>query len=273
MIMNSLINAGVLTAPVLKTTTKFPNMIIKDSFPIKNKYGDKLRVLNSSIGTPKLSAKTLERIKIHYGFKVKRDKFISKGIFKGSPLFYLSMVERLTCPTSCNAWSSCYGNNTPFMHRIDPFNEDKEINGAFKDALQSDLRSLEIKYGSFVVRLHELGDFFSVEYVELWESFLFYFEGLKIFGYTHQEDPEILNAIDRINKSYHGRFNIMQSDNPTITNRPYAMIDTLENRLEYPTAFNKDNAVICPEQEGKTASCNTCGLCMSGQTNVLFIEH
>ena len=42
--------------------------------------------------------------------------------------------------------------------------------------------------------------------------------------------------------------------------------------IEHP--FQKpDDAIICPQQIGKTSSCSTCGLCWQSRKRIAFIQH
>ncbi len=40
---------------------------------------------------------------------VKLGKKVTKGIYKGYPIFTLTLEERKTCPRSCKHWNNCYG--------------------------------------------------------------------------------------------------------------------------------------------------------------------
>jgi hypothetical protein len=87
---------------------------------------------------------------------------ILKGRWKGFPIFTLTLEERRTCPTSCRHWRSCYGNRMPWVHRW-------EAGAALEWRLPREIGLLSIDHPrGFAVRLHNLGDFYSVAYVELW---------------------------------------------------------------------------------------------------------
>ena len=51
------------------------------------------------------------------------------------------------------------------------------------EKIESDLEALNPKK-DYAIRLHVLGDFYSVEYVEFWNQMLDRFSNIKIFGYT-----------------------------------------------------------------------------------------
>ncbi len=96
-------------------------------------------------------------------------KRVTKGAWKGMPIFTLTLEERSTCPRSCEQWHACYGNNMPFArrHRLD---EDLIV------ALAVELDAKQRQHpGGFVVRAHVLGDFGSADdpdlaltYVGMW---------------------------------------------------------------------------------------------------------
>ena len=91
---------------------------------------------------------------------------VNKGRWRGMPIYTVTLPERRTCPAYCEQWGICYGNHMPFAHRIDPL-PDPEL---FIQRIQEEVAVLSYKHRrtGFVVRLHVLGDFFSVEYVEAW---------------------------------------------------------------------------------------------------------
>ena len=108
------------------------------------------------------------------GFKVTSKRW------KGKKLYSLTLVERDTCPTSCHHWNDCYGNNMPFAHRFSIEN--------LTDKLETELASLNDRHPlGIVIRLHVLGDFYSIDYVNFWEDMLFKYPNLCIFGYTGRE--------------------------------------------------------------------------------------
>ena len=80
---------------------------------------------------------------------------ISVKMWKGMTMYSLSLEERATCPTDCQQWDNCYGDNMPFAHRFD------HTDPNFISNLEQQLSSLNDKHTEgFVVRLHVLGDFF-----------------------------------------------------------------------------------------------------------------
>ena len=187
--------------------------------------------------------------------------FIVKGIWRGLPLYSLTIEERSTCPTTCAHFTDCYGNNMPFAHRFDK-GEDLE------KRLEIELKQLNYKHPfGFVIRLHVLGDFYNVEYVKKWENWLKKYPNLKVFGYTGykpndevKEYAEIGLEILRIRLENPRRFQVRISDggNAEFSANP---IDE---------GFK---GFTCPEQLKKVDNCASCGLCWTTKQNVNFITH
>jgi len=182
---------------------------------------------------------------------------VKKGMWKGKRLYSLTLEERTTCPTSCHHWDDCYGNNMPFAHRFTTDNIDL--------FLEREIESLLAKHKhGIVVRLHVLGDFYSVEYVNFWREMLEKHPKLCIFGYTARGplDP-IGEAINELNTP--GRCAIRQSRNFAYNENSdwsYAAEESFEG-----ASFD------CPEQTGKVKDCVSCALCWTTPKTVRFLSH
>jgi hypothetical protein len=194
---------------------------------------------------------------------IKIGKIVRKGPLKGYHIFTLSLEERKTCPSSCQHWQSCYGNNMPFAKRVDHTHPD------FIPHLTKALAKLcatATKRGSGVlVRLHALGDFFSVEYVAFWAAALKRHPNLSIYGYTaRNNEDDIGPAVFALRRLYGFRAMIRSSNG--------ARHDMATVSIGSVASCPKD-AFVCPEQTGKTLGCDTCGLCWGTRKNVAFLEH
>lgn len=181
-------------------------------------------------------------------------KYVSKGKWRGMAMFQLSLEERRTCPSSCQQWSDCYGNNMAFAHRFDHTSPD------FYEKLNDELKLLTRKhYQGVVIRLHVLGDFFDEQYVKWWMHKLKEYRNLHIFGFTaHKPDSPIGDWINAMNGS---------------CDRSWVRFS---NSGDAPMAANVGDmgpGIPCPEQTGKTESCLTCGVCWSTINPVNFKEH
>lgn len=187
---------------------------------------------------------------------------VRKGKWKGMPIYTLTLEERATCPTTCGHWRSCFGNKMQFARRLDHTAPDFEM------ALVRHVAKLARQHpGGFVVRLHVLGDFFSVHYVNLWRAMLDTIPALNVFGYSARwnakADPIAAVLVPLVMERW-DRFAIRLSDAP---------IDECATvSIEHPIQVPAD-AIICPEQRGKTESCSTCALCWQSKRRIAFIQH
>jgi hypothetical protein len=184
-------------------------------------------------------------------------KTVTKGRWRGQPIFTLTLEERATCPRTCAEWRTCYGANMPFAKRI--------AHGApFERMLWGELAEKQAAHpGGFVVRLHILGDFYSVDYVRLWRNALRAFPALNVFGYTARQrsSPEG-GAIARIVARFPKRFAIRFSGHDALTGGSVV----IERGAATPH-------IVCPAQTGGTDCCATCALCWQSDRTIAFWRH
>lgn len=196
----------------------------------------------------------------HSNAKIGRD--VRKGRLRGYWIYTLSLEERATCPRTCHHWATCYGNNMPYANRFD--HRDAP---ALQAAIERDLDRLTATRGrvGVLVRLHALGDFFSVPYVAFWAAMLQRHERLAVFGYTaRQPGTPIGDAIAALREQAgFERFAIRHSDGA-------GEQDCTQSVRSVDEAVN---SIVCPEQLGRTAACATCGLCWTTRRNIAFLEH
>ena len=195
---------------------------------------------------------------------IKLGKKVTKGILKGIPIYTVTLEERATCAKTCAHWSTCYGNNMPFATRY-------EGDKALTDRIALELEQLNRKHkNGFLVRLHILGDFYSVEYVELWNKWLSQFENLYVYGYSERKSgTPIGDALNVIRTRWTTRFMVRVSGDFNLRTMTALSYDD-ERAIEQ--LVNKQ-AFICPVQEDKTDNCASCGLCWTAQKNVVFKTH
>ena len=189
---------------------------------------------------------------------------ILKGKWAGFPIFTLTLEERATCPTKLSSLAEllsatkCNGRIACRRGRI--------WNGGWR----AKWRSSNIYHpNGFAVRLHVLGDFYSVEYVELWRTLLERHSALHVWGYTARwqvKDDPIAAAIVSLVERDWDRFAIRFSNAPS----PFEASATIS--IEHPYQVPAD-AILCPEQVGKTESCSTCALCWQSKRRVAFLQH
>jgi hypothetical protein len=197
----------------------------------------------------------------HSNVKIGNDVRVSTALFHGYRIYTLSLEERATCPRSCENWASCYGNHMPYSKRID--HTDFHL---LTSRLRAELTMLMRKpWPGILIRLHALGDFFSVEYVRFWEDMLRHHPRLAIYGYTARRFPdEIAFAVGCTKSEFGRRFAVRWSDGD------YDKDCTASILTE---ADRPEGAFVCPEQTGKVDACGKCGACWTGDRNVAFILH
>ena len=198
---------------------------------------------------------------------------VTKGAWKGMPIFTLTLEERATCPRSCHHWRTCYGNNMHWSRR--------HAHGLeLEQKLLSELLVHAGKYPhGFVVRLHVLGDFYSVEYCLFWAMMLRLLPMLRIWGYTaHGKGSPIGDLIEAMNTDFPDRFFVRRSVAVGPEEAEGFVSVTVD---EIPPSHRIGSTQICPAQlydgdEAKADNCGSCGLCWSPEmteTPIGFIRH
>ena len=191
-------------------------------------------------------------------------RYVKKGKLKGAEVYTLTLTERETCPTSCGHWDDCYGNNMPFAHRLE---HGPELEARLIAELKEKCTKAAEKGRKVLVRLHVLGDFYSVGYVLLWRKLLVLHKNLYVWGYTHhtaKHGGPIYEELFALRNGFPDRWHVRWSD----TGMRYSA-----NSEELETT-SKIHAIVCPEQEGKTKACTTCSLCWDApDKNIIFKTH
>ena len=187
-------------------------------------------------------------------------RYVKKGKLKGAEVYTLTLTERETCPQSCGHWDDCYGNNMPFAHRLE---HGRELEDRLIEEVGEKCRKAASKDRKVLVRLHVLGDFYSVGYVQLWRKLLVLHKNLHVWGYTHVTPSDNLQIYHELQTNLAGfsdRWAVRWSD----TGGEFSA-----NSEELGTT-----GIVCPEQEGKTEACTTCSLCWDApDKNIIFKTH
>jgi len=218
----------------MKTTTQYPKSI---KSPIDKKY----KLLKPGTNNKKLGG------------------IITAKKWTGKRMFSLTLVERVTCPESCHHWEDCYGNNMPFAHRFNTI--------GLLHTLEDEIAALSKKYPKgIVIRLHVLGDFYSVSYVAFWERMLELYPNVCIFGYTGRWFEPIHHAIAEMNRRWPDRCVIRYS-----RNRTYIPGD--DWRYAAAESYNSGVTFTCPEQLSALPNCASCGACWIADKTVKFLSH
>ena len=191
----------------------------------------------------------------------KLGKVVKKGKHKGKRILTLTLIERETCTDECEHYTTCYGNNMPFAHRF-------EVNEAFMVRLESDIEYYVQKYPEgILIRLHVLGDFESIQYIEFWNRMLYTYSTIAIYGYSrnhitskYKHISDIGYKIIRVRTTHKERFAIRFS-----------------NKIDEEYSANSrditDKGITCLAQVKTDVSCSDCTLCWSSKKAIGFITH
>lgn len=211
-----------------------------------------------------VSPKDSERLLVSGHNNPKLGAVVQKGPWAGMPIYHLTLEERATCPTTCKVWAECYGNAMPYARRHSARGDDS-IELILR--LTSEVEALQRAHpDGFVIRLHTLGDFFSVVYVNVWATFLNNFPALRCFGYTaHAPDSRIGEQIKALTDKRWDRFAIR-----------FSGFGMGQSTFVYEADPDVPDVVMCPAQTKGTECCATCGLCWSPSAKELeigFLKH
>jgi hypothetical protein len=200
------------------------------------------------------------------GFNSKKiGKRVIKGRWAGMPIFTLTLEERKTCPASCVLWRSCYGNRMHWSRR-------NQAGPELETKLNFELAELQTKHPKgFVVRLHILGDFYSVGYVQRWETWLDAYPALHVFGYTaRQENDPIGQKLRELIRRRWRRFAVRSSGG--YLGGWYGRV--IPKTVVVPTEADAPaGSIVCPAQTQRSDCCGTCTLCWETEKPITFLEH
>jgi hypothetical protein len=160
---------------------------------------------------------------------------------------------------------------------------------ALIDQIESDLTELQRKYPSgFLVRLHVLGDFYSVAYVAQWAKWLGMFPALHVYGYTANQpnatdnkERGIGQAVLSLRLACDGRFAVRFSGSKS-TNHSALSYDDADARqlvadkraFVCPTQISKATGQLAKKDEAtRAASCGACAACWQSNKPVVFHTH
>lgn len=207
-------------------------------------------------------------------YSAKLGSVVAKGGWRGMPIYSLTLEERATCPRSCHHWSTCFGNGMPLAWR-------HRAGIGLETGLHRQLGRLQRKHpGGFVVRLHVLGDFYSVRYLERWAAWLDLYPALHVFGYSAWPvDTAIGAAVQGLAARRWHRFAVRLSSTEPGPRRAVTIweMPKFDGLVSIGSGSkNLHAAIVCPAQLGKTRSCGSCALCWSPaarERTIAFIAH
>lgn len=186
-------------------------------------------------------------------------KKVTKGKWARFPIYTLTLEERKTCPSTCIMWNGCFGNKMHWARR-------NQAGPTLEYKIHEELFVFQrIHPKGFVVRLHVLGDFYSMDYVRLWEKWLGEFPALNVFGYTaRQLDDPIGAELARVVSEKWDRFAVRSSDDNLGDKVPHTLV------VKSP---EETDGIICPAQTDASDCCGTCSLCWQTTKPIIFLEH
>lgn len=204
---------------------------------------------------------------------------VLKGRLKGAHILTLTLEERATCPSSCSMWVTCYGNSMPHPKRW-------RHGPLLEKRIEQEIAVACGAHKHVLVRLHVLGDFYSIKYVMLWVKLLARFANLTVFGFTAwPKETEIGRAVDALRSKMPTRFCIRTSG----IGGPWGSFT-----IDFPTSkLRLGDAIVCPEQvaamngdalKGQNGAerqtrrmasrhCGNCTLCWETDHPIVFVEH
>lgn len=174
----------------------------------------------------------------------------------------------ITCPGADECKNYCYNADT----RIDVFPIERWCCNLYwviekKEELILRLNEQIKKTMNPIIRLHSSGDFFSNEYIELWERVITQNPLALFWGYTRSwRIPELLERLEKLR---------------TIPN--IQLIASLEGDDKPPRGWRfcivgdepcRKDMFNCPEQYINGPNCLDCGICFHNvKNNVYFVKH
>jgi hypothetical protein len=200
------------------------------------------------------SARHLDRILIGGEMNAKIGGLWEKG-WPGTRIFTLSLEERATCPRACPQWRSCYGNHQRFTIRV-------RADRYLIPRLEAEIPVLASRFEKFSIRLHQLGDFYSTDYVQFWLDQVRRWRGLHCFGFTARSRSSEIGKL--IEQAGWDRFRIRFSNDPG----PRATSVMVGPPKEHP-----DGAINCRAQTGESKKCEDCGICLTTPKRIIFALH
>jgi hypothetical protein len=197
---------------------------------------------------------------------------VKRGQYAGYAMYSLTLEERATCSPDCGQLKTCYGNNMPFAKRYN-------VDAILLVAIDMQLAKLTKNGRRILLRLHILGDFFSVGYVEWWRRTLEKYPTVSAFGYTHW--PLLTGqgqAVERLVRDMPQRFAIKRSLDrlnqiPQAAQHTIGATIVIKNWADAPKGWIKCPAQMATDRGNNNVGCAECGIACATTTNVAFVEH
>ena len=227
-----------------------------------------LRLRRTIFPSTVVDAEASERLLVSGINSPKLGRAVRKGAWAGMPIYHLTLEERATCPP-CHLARECYGNAMHLARRHRHGPEMEQLLGAELQALHE---VHERRHGGLVVRLHTLGDFYSLRYVARWAVWMRALPGLRVFGFTsHPRGSRIGALLERLNKRHPDRW-VIRFSVPAPTGKPREATTI----WRHPEEAVVPEGIVCPAQRKAAGSCGECGLCWAeaaADRTIVFIGH
>jgi hypothetical protein len=193
---------------------------------------------------------------------------------KGNVLVF-SLPPIDTCPNCSECAKTCYAMKAQRMYantrkyRAENFelakNNREELMKLLSDQIQKKFNATKKRNEELVVRIHEAGDFFSQDYLNLWTALAFRFPDVSFWGYTKTRHLWNFTVADKM-----PNLNIINSfiDGKYLN---YGSKEYVDGLLE------KDpECYLCPattkEGHKKIFCSSNCKLCIKGRKPVFYIH-
>jgi hypothetical protein len=133
------------------------------------------------------------------------------------------------------------------------------VDDDFLPALKAEVVTIARSHpDGLLIRLHALGDFYSVAYVRAWAALLKMVPQLHVFGYTARR----YDADDAESQAIAHEIAALTASNWTQFAIRFSRADAGPQRAIVVDADpNSPDIIMCPAQTGATEACATCGLC------------
>ncbi len=130
-----------------------------------------------------------------------------------------------------------------------------------------ELDLLSMNHRTYVIRLHDLGDFPSTEYVGFWFDALEAYPGLRLYGYTHWDRGSEIGSMIEVESSKWDRFRIRFSDNHTGRRTTHVI------GHHFKAKRHRLGEVCQADDEHPDITCGSCARCFTSQVPIAFKAH
>ena len=181
-------------------------------------------------------------------------------------VYVWNMPAIITCPGAsqvCKSYcyNASYASNGMAINNYILYKKDIK---KLEQVIVKQLDAVNNNNNNIGLRWHSSGDFFSVEYIQMWNRIVRSFSNVCFWGYTRSW------CIDELRKE----LNILE--NNVNVNLYYSwdisMKKIKDNHKISVVDINLDRSVKCPEQYGLVCSCADCGICFYNKKESIYFE-